>query len=58
MVSGIGRVIEIKECSFTTDSGREFELPFDLDGVTADTLDEWLDYFAGQLGERQEDTQC
>ena len=52
MVSGIGRVIEVKDNSFVTDTGREFEFPFDLEGVSADSLNEWLDYFVGQLKER------
>jgi hypothetical protein len=52
-VDGIGRVVEVKENSFVTDTGREFELPFDLKGVTADSLNEWLDYFIEQLKERE-----
>jgi hypothetical protein len=53
MVDGIGKVIEVKESSFITDTGREFELPFNLKGVTADSLNEWLDYFIEQLKERE-----
>ncbi|MCL2747529.1 MAG: hypothetical protein FWE59_02600 [Oscillospiraceae bacterium] len=53
MVNGIGRVIKVKENSFVTDIGREYEFPFDLEGVTADSLNEWLDYFIEQLIERR-----
>ena len=53
MVSGIGRVIKVKKNSFITDTGREFELPFDLEGVTVDTLNEWLEYFFEQLKEAE-----
>ena len=51
MVNGIGKVVKVKENSFVTDTGREFELPFDLKGVTADSLNEWLKYFYEQLNE-------
>ena len=53
MVDGIGNVVEVKESSFVTDTGREFEMPFDLKGVTTDSLNEWLDYFIKQLKERE-----
>ena len=53
MVSRIGRVIEVKGNSFVTDTGREYELPIDLDGVTADALNEWLDFFIEQLKEAE-----
>ena len=55
MVNWIGKVIKVKDSSFLTDTGREFDLPFDLKGVTADSLNEWLDYFIGQLKEQRED---
>ena len=58
MVNGIGRVIKVKDSSFLTDTGREYELPFDLEGVTVGTLNEWLDYFIGQLKEQPEDERC
>ena len=53
MVDGIGKVIEVKENSFITDTGREIELPFDLKGVTADSLNEWLEYLIEQLKEQE-----
>jgi hypothetical protein len=53
MVEGIGKVIKVNENSFITDTGREFEIPFDLKGVTVDPLNEWLDYFIEQLKERE-----
>ena len=53
MVSGIGKVIKVRKNSFVTDTGREFEFPFDLAGVAADTLNEWLEYFIEQLEKRE-----
>ena len=53
MVNVMGRVIKVKENSFVTDTGREFEFPFSLEGVTVDSLNEWLDYFIEQLIERR-----
>ena len=53
MMDWIGRVIEVKKNSFMTDTGREFEFPFDIEGVSADSLNEWLDYLIGQLKERR-----
>ena len=53
MVDGIGRVIQVKENSFVTDTGREYEMPFDLKGVTADSLNEQLNYFIKQFKERE-----
>jgi len=55
VVSGIGKVVKIEESSFVTDTGREYELPFDLEGVAEDTLNEWLDFFLEQLKERWEE---
>ena len=54
MVDWIGKVIKVKKNSFVTDTEREFEMPFDLEGVTAETLNEWLNFFIEQLNERQE----
>ena len=51
MVDGIGKVVKVKDNSFVTDTGREFELPFDLKGVTAESLNQWLEYFFEQLKE-------
>ena len=54
MVDGIGKVIKVKKNSFVTDTDREYEMPFDLEGVTAEALNEWLIFFIEQLKERQE----
>ena len=54
-MNGIGKVIKVKDSSFLTDTGHEYDFPFDLKGVTASSLNEWLDYFIGQLKEQQED---
>ena len=54
MVDGIGKVIKIKKDSFVTDTGREFEFPFDLNEVAIESLNEWLEYFIGQYNERVE----
>lgn len=52
----IGKVIKVKENAFVTDAGREFELPFDLKGVTVDSLNEWLEYFIEQLKDKETET--
>jgi len=54
MMNGIGEVIKVKTNSFITDTGREFEFPFDLEGVTASSLNEWLKYFIEQLKEQED----
>lgn len=48
-MNGVGKVTEVMENSFITDTGREFELPFDIKGVITDSLNGWLEYFIEQL---------
>jgi hypothetical protein len=54
MVNGIGTVVEVRQNSIITETGREFELPFDLTGITADSINEWLGYLIALLKDRED----
>ena len=45
-MDGIGKVTRIKGNTFTTDTGREFEVPVELDDVTVEALNDWIEHYS------------
>ena len=54
MVDGIGKVVEIRENLIITDTGREFEMPMVLEGLTLEEVNEWLAFYVSKLKEGDE----